>query len=237
MVVSSTGRMHNWRGMRYVEGFEAELTRLGFAPLSVLNQLYLVAHLSRWFDAQHLAAQDLTVERVETFDRLAAGRVYGVVLPQRACERTGLDPFPRSHRGACSAARPIVGRRTCKPTPRSSRWSRPPGTSPAGPSTRVAMLSLPREGSLDGLAGGVEVWALFADVCDQDKNRHQDKNKAIRGKIGRLTAVNLTRYARPPPWRSSRPPCRCQAASSERSRAADAPMLRTWHRGHRRRPG
>jgi len=67
-VVSTTGRVRV-RGplAGYVEGFEAELTRLGFAPASVVNQLRLVAHLSRWLDAQRLDAVDLTVERVETF--------------------------------------------------------------------------------------------------------------------------------------------------------------------------
>lgn len=67
-VVSTTGRVHI-RGplAGYVEGFEAELRRLGFAPASVVNQLRLLAHLSRWLDVQRLDAEDLTVEKVETF--------------------------------------------------------------------------------------------------------------------------------------------------------------------------
>jgi integrase/recombinase XerD len=51
----------------YVAGFEAELTRLGFASASVVNQLRLVAHLSRWLEGQRLEATDLTVGLVETF--------------------------------------------------------------------------------------------------------------------------------------------------------------------------
>lgn len=51
------------------EGFAAELRRRGFAPTSVGNQLYLMAHLSRWLDGQGLFGEDLTVELVEAFLR------------------------------------------------------------------------------------------------------------------------------------------------------------------------
>ena len=70
MVVSTTGRVHI-RGPlgAHVEGFEAELVRLGFAPTSVVNQLRMAAHLNRWLDAQSLGVEDLTVERVEAFIR------------------------------------------------------------------------------------------------------------------------------------------------------------------------
>jgi site-specific recombinase XerD len=89
-VVSTTGRVHIRGPLAvYVEGFEAELTRLGFAPASVVNQLHLVAHLSRWLDAQRLDAEDLTVERVETF------------IGERRAEYTALF----SHR----ALRPLLG--------------------------------------------------------------------------------------------------------------------------------
>jgi len=67
-VVSATGRVRVQGPLaEHVEGFEAELGRLGFASASVVNQLRLVAHLSRWLDAQRLDVEDLTVERVETF--------------------------------------------------------------------------------------------------------------------------------------------------------------------------
>ena len=67
-VVSTTGRVHISGPLEaYVEGFEVELARLGFAPASVVNQLHLVAHLSRWLDADGLGVGDLTVGRVEMF--------------------------------------------------------------------------------------------------------------------------------------------------------------------------
>lgn len=69
-VVIGTGRVHVWGPLaEYVEGFEAELGRLGFASASVVNQLRLVAHLSRWLDAQGLGVEGLTVARVEAFTR------------------------------------------------------------------------------------------------------------------------------------------------------------------------
>jgi len=69
MTVASTTRGVNIRGplVGYVAGFEAELSRLGFTSASVVNQLRLVAHLSRWLEGQRLEATDLTVELVETF--------------------------------------------------------------------------------------------------------------------------------------------------------------------------
>ena len=69
MTVSSTMRGVHIRGplVGYVPGFEAELTRLGFTSASVVNQLRLVAHLSRWLEAQRLDVNDMTVELVEAF--------------------------------------------------------------------------------------------------------------------------------------------------------------------------
>jgi integrase/recombinase XerD len=69
-VVSTTGRVRIRGPLEaHVEGFEAELGRLGFAPTSVVNQMRLVAHLSRWLDAEGLGVEDLTVVLVETFIR------------------------------------------------------------------------------------------------------------------------------------------------------------------------
>lgn len=53
----------------HVDGFEDELERLGFAATSVGGQLRLMAHLSRWLDANGWDSRDLTVERIETFIR------------------------------------------------------------------------------------------------------------------------------------------------------------------------
>lgn len=67
-VVSATGRVRI-RGplVGYAAGFEVELGRLGFTSASVVNQLRLVAHLSRWLEAQRLDAKDLSAELVEAF--------------------------------------------------------------------------------------------------------------------------------------------------------------------------
>jgi integrase/recombinase XerD len=61
----------------YVDGFREELGGRGYAQSSVVNQLKLVAHLSRWLEGRGLGAEALTVhvvaEYIET--RRAAG--YG----------------------------------------------------------------------------------------------------------------------------------------------------------------
>lgn len=85
-VVRTTDGVHV-RGplVPYVEGFEAELGRLGFARTSVMNQLYLVAHLSRWLEAAGLEVEDLTPERIETF--LGERRAFYTALFSRRALR------------------------------------------------------------------------------------------------------------------------------------------------------
>ncbi|WP_427016749.1 site-specific integrase [Pseudarthrobacter sp. P1] len=51
----------------YVEGFESELIRLGFVPISRDAQLRLMAHLSSWLNTKGLVVSHLTVELVELF--------------------------------------------------------------------------------------------------------------------------------------------------------------------------
>jgi integrase/recombinase XerD len=53
----------------HADGFEVELRRLGFTPLSIMGQLRLMAHLSRWLDVERVGVADLSVERVESFLR------------------------------------------------------------------------------------------------------------------------------------------------------------------------
>jgi integrase/recombinase XerD len=48
-------------------GFEAELSRLGFTAASIVNQFYLLAHLSRWLEAEGIRLGDLTVLQVDAF--------------------------------------------------------------------------------------------------------------------------------------------------------------------------
>lgn len=47
--------------------FEGELVRRGFMRKSLMNQLRLLAHLSRWLQAQGIAAGELTAGQVELF--------------------------------------------------------------------------------------------------------------------------------------------------------------------------
>ena len=47
--------------------FDAELAGRGFAGKSRANQLWLLAHLSRWLDAEGVAPGELTVDQVEAF--------------------------------------------------------------------------------------------------------------------------------------------------------------------------
>ena len=59
----------------FAPGFVAELGRLGYACPSVVHQVQLVAHLSRWMTAEGFAAGELSDEMVERFvvSRRAAG--------------------------------------------------------------------------------------------------------------------------------------------------------------------
>src|ERR1700681_4295252 len=58
----------------FASGFESALLTAGYTPLSVVVQLRLMAHLSRWLDQQGLAVSDLS-DRVEQYlgDRRAVG--------------------------------------------------------------------------------------------------------------------------------------------------------------------
>jgi integrase/recombinase XerD len=60
---------------QYAAGFCAELTRLGYTPLTAAAQLRLVAHLSRWLAAQGLDASALTPSTAEAY--FAARRSAG----------------------------------------------------------------------------------------------------------------------------------------------------------------
>lgn len=51
----------------FARGFEAELVRRGFLRKSLANQLRLLAHLSRWLDAEGINADALTAPEVEMF--------------------------------------------------------------------------------------------------------------------------------------------------------------------------
>jgi len=55
---------------RYAVGFAATLTQQGYTDLSLRNQLHLLAHFSRWLDAQRIDVPDLTREWVDRYLRL-----------------------------------------------------------------------------------------------------------------------------------------------------------------------
>jgi site-specific recombinase XerD len=59
--------------------FEERLAELGYTPLTCVNELRLMAHLSRWLDTNRLAVGDLTKERIAEFlrERRAAGYTSG----------------------------------------------------------------------------------------------------------------------------------------------------------------
>jgi len=54
----------------YGVGLYAALTERGYASSSAIEHVRLLAHLSRWLDQRHLAAAELTPERVEEFLRV-----------------------------------------------------------------------------------------------------------------------------------------------------------------------
>src|SRR5947208_16960809 len=60
------------------EGFAEELARLGYKPNAAADQLRLMAHLSRWMDAERHEAAGLTPPAAEEF--LAARRAAGYVM-------------------------------------------------------------------------------------------------------------------------------------------------------------
>ena len=59
-------------------GFAAELARLGYKPNAAADQLRLMAHLSRWMDAEQYDVAELTPLVAEAF--LAARRAAGYVM-------------------------------------------------------------------------------------------------------------------------------------------------------------
>jgi integrase/recombinase XerD len=65
--------------------YKSRLEGSGYTPLTIVNELRQVAHLSRWMEVTQLAAADLTTERLEQF--LAPRRV---TKGHRGCSLQGL---------------------------------------------------------------------------------------------------------------------------------------------------
>ena len=72
----------------FADGFRCRLTDLGYTPLSTVNQMRLMGHLSDWLAAGQLGVGDLTEERVQEYllARRAAGRTG-------FCSRRALVPL------------------------------------------------------------------------------------------------------------------------------------------------
>ena len=70
----------------FASAFHEALSAAGYTPLSAVNQLRLMTHLSRWLDARGQSAADLTDERVEQYltERCAAG--YTGLIGRRAMD-------------------------------------------------------------------------------------------------------------------------------------------------------
>lgn len=79
----------------YAPGFGRELKNRGYTDLSVVQQLRLVAHLSRWLDAKSLEAPGLTPEGIEVFCTARQGEGYTTLRTPRALRP--LQEFLQSH--------------------------------------------------------------------------------------------------------------------------------------------
>jgi integrase/recombinase XerD len=65
----------------FAAGFRARLREYGYTPLSAVNAMRLLAHLSRWLDTNGLGVADLTGEQVERYAaaRRAEGRTSALL--------------------------------------------------------------------------------------------------------------------------------------------------------------
>jgi integrase/recombinase XerD len=68
----------------FVDGFCAELAGQGYTRDSASLQLQLMAHVSRWLDAEGLVVEDLITARVEDFLRARRAAGYRDLLSDRA---------------------------------------------------------------------------------------------------------------------------------------------------------
>jgi len=85
----------------YASGFGSELAALGYTPLSAANQLWLMAHLSRWLGQEGLTPAELTPGQAEAFLRHRRGLGYTCWLSERGLApllgyllRLGVVPTP-----------------------------------------------------------------------------------------------------------------------------------------------
>jgi integrase/recombinase XerD len=89
----------------FAAGFARELAELGYTPLSAANQVRVLAHASRWLQAQQLGAAEFTPERAGLFLQARRAEGYTCWLSER-----GLAPllgYLRSAGVVPQAARPV----------------------------------------------------------------------------------------------------------------------------------
>ena len=67
----------------YRDGFVEELAGQGYTAGSAMQQVWLMAHVSRWLESRAWGAGDLTVERVEEFVEVRRAAGYTAELSER----------------------------------------------------------------------------------------------------------------------------------------------------------
>lgn len=89
----------------FTEDFTSVLKGSGYAPLTIVNELRLMAHLSRWMQARDLTAAELSSELLQDYETAvrASGRTFmssnGSLVPLRhflGIASLGPDPTPAS---------------------------------------------------------------------------------------------------------------------------------------------
>ena len=90
----------------YVDGFRAELERLGYTPLTAATHVRLMAHLSRWLAREGVEAPGLTPAAVDAYfaERRAAGyagHVTGRALRPLAALSAALGGDSAAGAGGC----------------------------------------------------------------------------------------------------------------------------------------
>src|SRR5258706_10152024 len=88
----------------FAADFTSRLEELGYTPLTRVNELRLMAHLSRWLEASQLTGADLDGERIGLF--LSAQRAGGYGAPGAAGGPALLLEGPRGARAAGVGPRP-----------------------------------------------------------------------------------------------------------------------------------
>lgn len=92
----------------FADAYQARLGERGYTPLTVVNELRQLAHLSRWLQTAGMGAVDVTSERLEEFVAARRGSAGG----NGACSLQGLVPLLDllSDDGALGSARPTAER-------------------------------------------------------------------------------------------------------------------------------